>query len=157
MREFDPEIRPMVLKDLESVLSIEKVSFPTPWTRNMFQQELNLSFSRHLIAIKTDAEEKKEIIGYIVFWIIQDETQLQRIAIKNDLRKQGIGGLLIKEMIRMCTLEGVVKGSLEVRSSNHAALSFYKKFGFVIKGTRKGYYTDTREDALIMCFDIDSI
>lgn len=157
MSMFETVIRPMVLKDVDSVLSIEDVSFPTPWNRNMFCQELDLSFSRHLIASTSTAERNAEIVGYIVFWIIQDETQLQRIAVKNDLRQTGIGGLLIKEMISMCRTEGVVRGSLEVRSSNHAALSLYKKNGFVINGTRKGYYTDTREDALIMCFDIDII
>lgn len=151
----DPNIRPMVLKDLESVLQIEKASFPTPWTRNMFQQELDLSFSRHLVVSRVDTEGKGEIIAYIIFWIIQDETQLQRIAVKNSNREQGIGSLLIKEMIRICALEGVVKGSLEVRSSNHIAISLYEIFGFVVAGVRKDYYTDTHEDALIMCFDID--
>jgi ribosomal-protein-alanine N-acetyltransferase len=151
----DPNIRPMVLKDLESVLQIEMASFPTPWTRNMFQQELDLSFSRHLVFSRVDTEGKGEIIAYIIFWIIQDETQLQRIAVKNSNRKQGIGSLLIKEMIRICALEGVVKGSLEVRSSNETAISLYKIFGFVVAGVRKDYYTDAHEDALIMCFDID--
>lgn len=154
MRESDPEIRILALKDLEPVLSIEKVSFPTAWTRSMFQQELELSFSRHYIISQANDAGRREIIGYIIFWIIQDEVQLQRIAVKKDLRGQGIGGLLIREMIRICMLEGVVKGSLEVRATNESALFLYKNFGFVVAGIRKGYYTDTREDALIMSFDI---
>jgi len=154
MKGHDHGIRSMISKDLDSVLSIEKASFPTPWTRNLFQQELDLSFSRHFIISESDEDGKNQIIGYIVFWIIHDEAQLQRIAVKKDLRGRGIGGLLIREMIRVCALEGVVKGSLEVRATNESALFLYKKFGFVVAGIRKGYYTDTREDALIMSFDI---
>lgn len=151
MIQSGPEMRTMLLKDLPSVLAIEKAAFSSPWTFNMFQQELDLSFSRHLIVSQSD----QGIVGYIIFWIIHDETQLQRIAVKNDLRGQGIGSLLIREMIRMCALENVMQGSLEVRSSNDPALMLYKKFGFVVSGVRKGYYTDNREDALIMTYVID--
>jgi [ribosomal protein S18]-alanine N-acetyltransferase len=157
MKEPDPKIRTMISKDLESVLSIEKASFPAPWTRNMFQQELDLSFSRHFIISKVDAQGNSQLIGYIIFWIVHDETQLQRIAVKSNLRGQGIGSLLIREMIRICALEGVAKGTLEVRSSNETALLLYRKFGFFVDGVRKGYYTDTREDALIMSFKIERI
>lgn len=151
MIQSGPEMRTMLLKDLPSVLAIEKAAFPSPWTFNMFTQELDLSFSRHLVVSQSD----QGIVGYIIFWIIHDETQLQRIAVKNDLRGQGIGSLLIREMIRMCALENVTQGSLEVRSSNDPALMLYKKFGFVVSGVRKGYYTDNREDALIMTYVID--
>lgn len=147
----DPEIRTMILKDLDSVLSIERASFRSPWTLNMFRQELDLSFSRHLVISRSD----QGIVGYIIFWIIHDETQLQRIAVKSDLRGQGIGSLLIREMIRMCALENVTQGSLEVRSSNDPALLIYKEFGFAVSGIRKGYYTDNGEDALIMTYAID--
>jgi ribosomal-protein-alanine N-acetyltransferase len=146
-----PAIRTMGSKDLESVLAIEQASFGSPWTFNMLQQELNLSFSRHLVI----SQSEHGIVGYIIFWIIHDETQLQRIAVKSNLRGQGIGSLLIREMIRMCALENVTQGSLEVRSSNDPALLLYKKFGFGVSGIRKGYYTDNGEDALIMTYAID--
>jgi len=150
-----PRITPMTAKDLEAVCAIEKDSFPTAWSRSLFQQELDLAFSRHFIVSDVKAEGGKEIVGYIIFWVIHDETQLQKIAVKKNARQQGIGSLLIQEMIRICRLEGVNKGSLEVRSSNQAAIELYKKFGFVVEGLRKGYYEDTHEDALIMCFKID--
>ncbi|HOO41571.1 MAG TPA: ribosomal protein S18-alanine N-acetyltransferase [Syntrophales bacterium] len=149
------EITPMTQKDLAAVCAIEKDSFPTPWTPALFLQELELSFSRHFIVSEVKTERTKEVVGYMIFWIIHDETQLQKIAVKKDLRKQGIGSILIREMIRICRLEGVAKGSLEVRPSNQAAIGLYQKFGFVVKGLRKGYYQDTREDALIMCFEVD--
>ena len=154
MKPPDHGIRAMTSKDLEAVLSIERASFPTPWTGNLFLQELDLSFSRHFIITESDTDGKNQIIGYIIFWIIQDEAQLQRIAVKKERRGQGIGGLLIREMIRICDIEGVVNGSLEVRATNESALFLYNKFGFVVAGIRKGYYTDTREDALIMSFEI---
>jgi len=147
-----PEIRTMAAKDLESVLAIERASFRSPWTVTMFQQELNLSFSRHLVI----SQSVQGIVGYIIFWIIHGETQLQRIAVKSNLRGQGMGSLLIQEMIRMCAVENVTQGSLEVRSSNEPAFLLYKKFGFCISGMRKGYYTDNGEDALIMTYTMDN-
>ena len=150
-----PDIASMTAEDIEAVCTIEKDAFPTPWSRTLFLQELELSFSRHLIVSEAKAGNGKEILGYMIFWIIHDETQLQKIAVKEKAREQGIGSLLIREMIRVARLEGVTKGSLEVRSSNQAAIELYKKFGFVVEGLRKGYYQDTHEDALIMCFDMD--
>ncbi|MBN1547072.1 MAG: ribosomal protein S18-alanine N-acetyltransferase, partial [Syntrophaceae bacterium] len=144
----------MTSKDLDGVLSIEKEAFPTPWSRSLFQQEIDLAFSRHYVLTRIDPEGKKEIIGYIVFWIIHDEAQLQRIAVKKSARVQGIGSLLLEEMIRICGLEAVRSGSLEVRSGNVAAQMLYRKFGFKVIGIRKGYYTDTLEDALVMGFEI---
>jgi ribosomal-protein-alanine N-acetyltransferase len=144
----------MNAKDLECVLAIEAESFSSPWNRTLFQQEFDLSFSRHMVMTRPTDEGEEKIIGYIVFWIIHDEVQLQRIAVKKDARRQGIGGRLLEEMIKLCRGEGVQRGSLEVRSGNHAALTLYRRRGFEMVGTRKGYYTDTREDALVMCFDI---
>ena len=150
-----PKITPMAAKDLEAVCAIEKDSFSSPWSHPLFLQELDLSFSRSFVVRGSKADGGNEIVGYMIFWIIHDETQLQKIAVKKNARQQGIGSLLIQEMIRICRFEGVKKGSLEVRSSNQAAIELYKKFGFVVEGLRKGYYQDTHEDALIMCFDMD--
>ncbi|NLN59448.1 MAG: ribosomal protein S18-alanine N-acetyltransferase [Deltaproteobacteria bacterium] len=145
------QFKTMTIRDLPSILAIEETAFQSQWTGDMFRQELVLPFSRHLVA----RLPHQGIAGYIIFWILHDEVQLQRIAVKNDLRGHGIGVLLIREMMRICALGKVKDGSLEVRPSNEPALNLYKKFNFVMAGIRKGYYTDTREDALIMTFQID--
>ena len=154
MNKTATEFRVMTKKDLDDVLSIEKDAFPTPWTRSLFHQELDLSFSRHYVLIRIDPDGQKEMIGYIVFWIIHDEVQLQRIAVKKSARVQGIGSLLLEEMISICGREAVRSGFLEVRSGNIEAQMLYQKFGFKVIGIRKRYYTDTQEDALVMGFEI---
>ncbi len=148
-------ISPMTAQDLNMVLVIERESFPSPWTYSLFRQELDLSFSRHLVLRRSCSDRNGEIIGYIIFWIIHDEVQLQRIAVKKDSRCKGMGNILIGEMMEVCLQEGVKSGSLEVRASNYSALRLYKKLGFQVAGMRKGYYTDTQDDALLMDFLID--
>ena len=154
MMNADISFKIMAAKDLDGVLAIEKEAFPTPWPRNLFQREVELSFSRHFVLTIPDSGGQKEIIGYIVFWLIHDEFQLQRIAVKKAFQGQGIGSLLLEEMIRICKLEEVISGTLEVRSGNIAAQALYRKFGFNVLGLRKGYYSDTREDAMVLGIEI---
>ena len=155
MKDALLNISPMTAQDLNVVLVMERESFPSPWTYSLFRQELDLSFSRHFVLRRSCPDRNEEIIGYIIFWIIHDEVQLQRIAVKKDSRCKGMGSILIGKMMEVCLQEGVKSGSLEVRISNSSALGLYKKFGFQVAGMRKGYYTDTQDDALLMDFLID--
>jgi len=149
MKDEQFHIRATTENDLAAIDAMEAESFSSPWPMDIFRQELQLPFSHSFVAVEK-MSENKTLVGYIFFWTIDHEMQLHRLAVKKTMRKQGIGSLLLKEMINICRSKGVTEGSLEVRASNQDAIDLYQKAGFTIAGVRKCYYDDTREDALIM-------
>jgi len=142
-------IRPATENDLDAIDAIEVESFPSPWSMDIFRREMQLSFSHSFVAVEQEPGNKTPV-GYIFFWTIDHEMQLHRLAVKKTGRRQGIGSLLLREMINTCQSEGITEGYLEVRASNQDAIDLYQKAGFTITGIRKCYYDDTREDALVM-------
>ena len=138
-------VRDMGTEDLDEVLAIEGVSFPTPWSENMFREELDSPLCHDLVAVSS-----RQIAGYISFLIVLDEVHLRNIAVRDDMKRLGVASRMTAEMFRISSRVGARWCTLEVRKSNRAAIKLYKKFGFVISGVRPRYYTDTHEDALIM-------
>jgi ribosomal-protein-alanine N-acetyltransferase len=143
------EIREMKAEDLNEIMAIEKRSFPTPWSLNMFKKELRVGIARNLVAL-AGRQDKKQIVGYINFWIFSGESHLNNIAVKNEFRGKGIASRLMKAMIERSCEEGVLRGTLEVREKNRAAIALYVRYGYVVKGRRPNYYYDSKEDAVIM-------
>ena len=142
--------------DLPEIMTIERESFLSPWTANMFKRELNLEQSRCLCArIQSDGESL--IVGYIIFWLIIDEAHLHNLAVKKEYRKQGIAFRLMEAMNNIAGENEMMFQTLEVRASNVEAIKLYRKRGFVVKGIRPLYYSDTHEDALIMWADINPV
>ncbi len=146
------EIREMKVDDLPGVLSIERVSFRTPWSESIFKEELSSSLCRSLVATVGG-----EIAGYINFAIVSDEVHLRNVSVHKAFRKCGIASKLLSEMIRISSEAGVLWSTLEVRRSNTEAIKLYENFGFEIKGVRPSYYSDTREDAIIMWADLRNL
>jgi ribosomal-protein-alanine N-acetyltransferase len=136
---------PMQLEDLEVVLTIEQSSFPTPWSRNMFIEEMENQNSR-LVAFKIDGS----IVGYVCFWAVLDEAHLLNIAVHPSRRHQGLGRLIMAEIENLCIKEELKRIILEVARRNTVARELYRKCGFHSIGFRKNYYTVTKDDALIM-------
>ncbi|MCR4310817.1 MAG: ribosomal protein S18-alanine N-acetyltransferase [Deltaproteobacteria bacterium] len=132
--------------DLDGVMAIEEVSFPTPWSPGMFLEDFPRDFSDTLVAAGTD----DEVLGYAVCWTLAGESHLLNIAVHPERRGQGIGRALLSECIRRAARAGASLIFLEVRAGNEAAQRLYRSMGFVFRGIRKGYYTDTREDAVIL-------
>ena len=135
----------MCPSDLDGVMAIEEVSFPTPWTRGMFIEDFPRDFSDTLVAAGTD----DEVLGYAVCWTIAGEAHLLNIAVHPARRGQGIGRALLTECIRRAARAGALLIYLEGRAGNDAAQRLYRSMGFEFRGIRKGYYTDTAEDAVI--------
>ncbi len=135
--------------DLPEILAIERASFPTPWTEGMFLDELRITHAQCLV-LKIEIEGKTFIAAYIIFWFVADEVHLHNLAVSNEFRRQGLAYNMMNLMTDIALQAGINRQTLEVRESNHEAINLYRKCGFVVKGRRPLYYTDTHEDALVM-------
>jgi len=138
-------ICPMTADDLDQVLAIEQASFPTPWLRQHFLDELNSPHAFPLSAFDGDGR----LIGFICPMLLLDEGHIMDVAVDPVCRGKGVGRLLVQRVLDDCRASGGSFVSLEVRVSNTAAIVLYKGMGFVETGLRKRYYKDG-EDALMM-------
>ncbi|HEY7585089.1 MAG TPA: ribosomal protein S18-alanine N-acetyltransferase [Candidatus Deferrimicrobiaceae bacterium] len=139
-------IREMKPEDLDEVMAIEAVSFPTPWSRRLFEEEIERDFSDALVAVSTEGEG---VLGYTICWNVADESHLLNIAVRPDARGRGVGSVLVAECIRRGAGAGAGRIHLEVRAGNVPAIRMYERKGFSFVGIRRGYYTDTGEDAVL--------
>jgi ribosomal-protein-alanine N-acetyltransferase len=138
-------IRSMSRDDLDEVMELEKVSFASPWTRGMYQHELEKEEGCFLTA-----RLGEELVAYGGMLLILDEAHVMTLAVREDMRRRGLGARLLLELIRTTEGMGARFFTLEVRRSNRAAIEMYGRFGFQIMGERKNYYLDNLENALIM-------
>lgn len=139
------QIREMQLDDLEEVMEIENDSFSKPWTGTGFFSFLIRNDTLFLVA-----EENDSICGYCGVVMAADEGDITNVAVAKQCRNQGIGGMLIAELIHRTEEAGVSRLFLEVRASNQPAIHLYQKMGFEQNGKRKNYYESPVEDALLM-------
>jgi ribosomal-protein-alanine N-acetyltransferase len=137
------EIRPLAYSDLPKVLAIERRAFPTPWSLAMFVLELSKPSGICLAAMDGSALE-----GYLICARYDEAYHLMNIAVDPDRRRRGIARALIDTMIERAGVDA--NFTLEVRVSNSGAIALYESYGFRSVGTRRRYYQDTGEDAIIM-------
>ena len=135
--------------DLDEILAIERESFQTPWTKRMFIDELRIRHAQCLV-VRAETDGEKRVAGYIIFWMVADEAHLHNLAVSKEFRRQGLAFSLMGLMKDIAAGVSIEKQTLEVRESNSAAIELYRKCGFVVKGRRPKYYTDSQEAALIM-------
>jgi ribosomal-protein-alanine N-acetyltransferase len=140
-------IREMEPGDLDEVMAIEEVSFPTPWPRRLFEEEIVREFSDTLVAAPAEGEG---VLGYLVCWTVADESHLLNIAVRPDARERGVGSALLGECMLRSARAGAVRIHLEVRAGNASAIRMYEREGFSFLGIRRGYYADTGEDAVLL-------
>ncbi len=138
--------RPMELADIDQVFEIETASFATPWSKEAFYDEL----TKNRFAVYTLLEVDETIAGYCGVWIIVDEAHITNIALLPEYRGRKLGEALLKKVMETARNMGAKTLTLEVRVSNTAARSLYRKQGFQEGAIRKQYYTDNLEDAIVM-------
>jgi ribosomal-protein-alanine N-acetyltransferase len=144
------EFRSMRLEDIPLICAIELEAFATPWTAEAFHNELvNNHFARYMVM-----ELAGEIVGYGGMWLIVDEAHITNIAISYPYRGRKYGERLLIELKKLAAFMGAIRMTLEVRVSNIIAQRLYGKLGFYPVGTRRGYYSDNNEDAIIMWADL---
>ena len=139
-------VRPMVMTDVDGVMAVEHDSFLTPWSRSAFEEEL----AQNRLARYIVAEENGAIVGYAGTWLVINEAHVTNVAVSSQRRREGIGRLLMQKLMELARDNDMESMTLEVRVSNAAARHLYQQLGFVEAGIRKNYYSETKEDALIL-------
>jgi len=145
-------IRRAGLADVTAIWAIEKLSFPTPWSRWSFLLELSQRNSRTLVA-SPPAPQPWQTWGYLIFWVVLEEMHILNLAVHPEYRRRGIARRLLAEGLAQARTLGAELAWLEVRPSNLAARALYKSLGFKEVGRRPHYYDDTKEDALLLTLD----
>jgi ribosomal-protein-alanine N-acetyltransferase len=143
-------LRKLELHDLDAIERIERESYPTPWSRSMFAGELAKPSSLSLGAFD---DESGALVGYLVISRYVDAWHVMNLAVTPPWRRRGIARTLLDRLFEVTSNDERRGYTLEVRVSNEGAIKLYETMGFVARGVRRGYYTDNREDALIMWRD----
>lgn len=141
-------LRRMRLIDVDAVMEVERASFSSPWTESQIRAEVICRDTRSCPLVLVDGTDT--IVGYFIVWNIAGEMHLLSIAVHPDHRRKGYGRRMLATLLCWAERTAVSEIFLEVRQSNAAAQALYRSFGFATSGIRKGYYTDNREDAVVM-------
>jgi [ribosomal protein S18]-alanine N-acetyltransferase len=136
--------------DLDGVLRVEAESFTNPWTRDMYAWELQNRSVCHIYVVRTD---ECRVAAFCAFWLVFDEIHVNNIAVLPQFRRHGIGRTLMQHVLVEAHRLGATRATLEVRASNAAALALYEGLGFYVAATRRNYYSNPVEDALILWRD----
>ena len=134
-------------EDVPEIVRIEEAAYgPHHWSKDSFYSEINNKLAKYYVAKNSSGKT----VGYLGAWHIVDEAHITTVAVDPVCLRQHIGESLIVKMLEDCYNEFIKYITLEVRVSNIPAIKLYEKYGFKSLGTRKGYYQDNNEDALIM-------
>ena len=144
------QLRPMRIKDVDTVCKLESDIFPSPWSKNAFETELlTNTFSESWVM-----EKENHIVAYVIIWKVLDEIHIANIAVSLEYRGRGIAFWIMQKLLNDACHNGATRCDLEVRKSNKAAINLYKKLNFKIVGLRKNYYQSENEDALLMSCEL---
>lgn len=138
-------IIPMGWEHLDAVAELERQCFSLPWSWESFAQELANPNAYYVVVV-----ESGRVLGYGGMRFVMDEFYVDNIAVAPSCRRQGIGRAVLRELIGRARKGNARFLSLEVRPSNEAAVSLYRRLGFVQTGLRKGFYDAPKEDGAIM-------
>ena len=144
-------ITPARLADLDGIMEIERASFRTPWSRQVFIEEFKHELSR--LAVVHD-ESLGRVVAFINYWVVHDEIHVLNVATHPDWRRRGLALDLMRHAIQEASGSGARLITLEVRRSNRAARRLYERLGFEVAGVRPRYY-ENDEDAIVMNLDLE--
>jgi ribosomal-protein-alanine N-acetyltransferase len=147
MANIPVSLRPASLDDLAQISKIESVSYPIPWTREQFEQELNTKQARFLVL--TDDETDEFVVGYIIYWVQAEGVSLLNVAVHPEWRGLGNAQKLMRAMVNETVKDEISKITLEVRASNLGAIRLYQNSGFKKTHERKSFYANG-ETAFVM-------
>lgn len=140
------DISRMRVEDIAEILRVEGMCFVTPWPRNAFYNELSENKLAHYFVGRIG----NEIAAYGGLWVILEDAHITTVAVHPAHRRQRYGERMLIRLMDEAIERGACWVTLEVRESNVAAQGLYKKYGFTIVNTRRGYYSDNDENAIVM-------
>lgn len=146
-------VRLVHLKDIPQITEIDREAFPTMLPPINYQRELKSPLAHYIVACddkKLASPGRQNVVAFAGLWIMAGEAHIINIAVRRTLRRKGIGELLLIALIDMAKELDASLILLEVRVSNTAAISLYRKYGFSEKRLRRGYYADNKEDGVVM-------
>jgi [ribosomal protein S18]-alanine N-acetyltransferase len=139
-------IEPMTQGDLAAVLRIEGLSFSTSWPSNAFANEIRDNKLAHYFIGRIGGQ----IVAYGGIWVILEDSHITTIAVHPGQRGRKLGEEMLIKLLDEAIALGASWITLEVRESNDVAQKLYRKYGFTVVSTRRGYYSDNGENALVM-------
>jgi [ribosomal protein S18]-alanine N-acetyltransferase len=140
--------------DLDGVQEVDRASFSSPWTREMYEQELQNSGVAFIAVVRAGTTP---VAGYCSYRLVAGELQINNVAVRPEFRRQGLGRALVAFVLGHANGAGARMAILEVRRSNEAARRLYAEMGFVQVGERRRYYTAPEEDALVLIRDLRNL
>jgi len=143
------QFRKLARHDIPTLLEIEREAYPDPWSQGMFRQEVTNKTSHFYVGL-----EGEQLTVYGGFWLVLEEAHLTKVTVRADRRGLGLGRALMHFLIAEARRLEADTVRLEVRESNALAQGLYQTLGFRPVGIRKGYYTQTRENAMVMVLDL---
>lgn len=135
--------------DAKELSTLDEECFSSPWSESSFLNEAKNPLAQYVIA-----KSNEKIVGYAGYWQVVDEGQITNIAVSKDYRRRGISYQMLERLIKKAREMKISVLSLEVRESNLPAINLYKKFEFKVVGTRKDYYKNPTENAVLMDLDL---
>lgn len=138
-------IRDATAADVPAIVAIEQASFSDPWSEQSFHGLVGAERARLRVAVQHD-----QVVGYAVAWHVGDEAELANLAVAQVARRQGVGALLLDDLLAHADAAAGQTVYLEVRDRNAAAQALYRSRGFEVAGRRRGYYSQPDEDAVVM-------
>jgi len=141
-------VRPMHFTDLEAVAALEARTFTLPWSLAIFSGQLAREAGICLIC-----EDDGRVVAYLIADMFVDVWHLMNLCVAEEVRREHVASALLEAYFAITERKGHRGHTLEVRVSNGPAIELYRSFGFVSTGIRPGYYSDDREDAVIMWKD----
>lgn len=139
---------PLNKSHIPEILEIENVTHSAPWSSKSFENELDHKHGVFLVGLV-----EGKIGAYGGAWVLIDEAHVTNVVVREDLRGQGIGRRLMKDLLFQARDKGAVCATLEVRKSNETAIKLYESLGFIQATIRRHYYPDNGEDAVVMMLD----
>lgn len=143
-----PLISMMLASDMAEVMAVERASYAAGWPPTAFERELTQNAMARYLVLRQSG--KSPVIGFAGLWLMVDEAHVVTVAVMPELRRGGYGRALVHGLAIVAIDHGMSLATLEVRSSNEAARTLYRAYGFHEVGERKRYYADNQEDAIIM-------
>jgi ribosomal-protein-alanine N-acetyltransferase len=139
-------VEEMQESDVASVLAIEDAAFSTTWPDNAFRHELEENRLAHYFV----ARHEGKVVGFGGIWVILEDSHITTIAVHPDFQRRKFGEAILLALLQQAVQREAAWMTLEVRISNTSAQRLYHKYGFTTVATRRGYYTEDQEDALVM-------